>query len=70
MVTEGTVAAAVILLMSRRWCEQTETVLVEEEVAPRQEDLVPCTGLYHYQRLGWKLDLSRSGRAGLCPIYK
>lgn len=53
-------AAAVILLMSRRWCEQTETVLVEEEVAPRQEDLVPCTGLYHYQRLGWKLDLSRS----------
>lgn len=47
-----------------------ETFLVEEEVTPRQEDLVPCTSLYHYQRLGWQLDLSWGGRAGLCPIYK
>lgn len=43
---------------------------MEEEVVPRQEDLVPCTSLYYYQRLGWQLDLSWSGRAGLCPIYK
>ncbi|ELK05197.1 SCO-spondin [Pteropus alecto] len=57
-------------LTNGRWCEQTETILVEEEVAPRQEDLVSCTSLYHYQRLGWRLDLSRSGRAGLCPIYR
>lgn len=56
--------------MGRRWCEHTETFLVEEEVTPRQEDLVPCTSLYHYQRLGWQLDPSWSGRAGLCPIYK
>ncbi|GAB5568912.1 otogelin-like protein [Prionailurus iriomotensis] len=54
----------------RRWCERTETFLVEEEVTPRQEGLVPCTSLYHYQRLGWRLDLSRRGPAGLCPIYK
>lgn len=26
--------------MGRRWCERTETVLVEEEVAPCQEDLL------------------------------
>ena len=56
--------------MGRRWCEHTETFLVEEEVTPRQEDLVPCTSLYHYQSLGWQLDPSWSGRAGLCPIYK
>ncbi|XP_017177065.1 SCO-spondin isoform X4 [Mus musculus] len=60
------------------WCEQIETVHVEEEVTPRQEDLVPCTSLYHYSRLGWQLDLSWSGRVGLtrppalglCAIYK
>ncbi|XP_048069099.1 SCO-spondin [Ursus arctos] len=57
-------------LANGRWCEHTETFLVEEEVTPRQEDLVPCTSLYHYQRLGWQLDPSWSGRAGLCPIYK
>ncbi|KAM7121113.1 LOW QUALITY PROTEIN: SCO-spondin-like [Molossus nigricans] len=45
-----------------------EAILVEEEV-PRQEDLVPCTSLYHYLRLGWWLD-PWSGRAGLCAIYK
>ncbi|XP_045352374.1 SCO-spondin-like [Leopardus geoffroyi] len=56
--------------VGRRWCERTETFLVEEEVTPRQEGLVPCTSLYHHQRLGWRLDLSRSGPAGLCPIYK
>lgn len=51
---------------------------MEEEVAPRQEDLVPCTSLYHYSRLGWRLDqpwsdragLSESPAPGLCPIYK
>ncbi|CAK7295104.1 SSPO [Vulpes lagopus] len=57
-------------LANGRWCEHMETFLVEEEVTPRQEDLVPCTSLYHYQRLGWQLDLSWGGRAGLCPIYK
>ncbi|KAM5255351.1 SCO-spondin-like [Ctenodactylus gundi] len=65
-------------LAKGRWCEQTETIRVEEEVAPRQEDLVPCTSLYHYSRLGWRLDLPWSGRKGLagppapglCPIYK
>ncbi|XP_070371679.1 SCO-spondin isoform X2 [Equus asinus] len=57
-------------LANGRWCEQTETILGEEEVTPRQEELVPCTSLYHYQHLGWRLDLSRSGPAGLCPIYK
>ncbi|XP_055461492.1 SCO-spondin [Psammomys obesus] len=65
-------------LAKGRWCEQTETILVEEEVTPRQEDLVPCTSLYHYSRLGWRLDLPWSGRAGLtgppapglCAIYK
>ncbi|XP_016050982.1 PREDICTED: SCO-spondin [Miniopterus natalensis] len=57
-------------LTTGRWCEQMETILVEEEVTPRQEDLVPCTSLYHYRRLGWRLDLSWSGRSRLCPIYK
>ncbi|XP_069932953.1 SCO-spondin [Oryctolagus cuniculus] len=64
--------------LARRWCEWTETIHVEEEVAPRQEDLVPCTSLYHYNRLGWRPALPWSGRAGLtgppvpglCPIYK
>uniref|UniRef100_G1Q6H8 VWFD domain-containing protein n=1 Tax=Myotis lucifugus TaxID=59463 RepID=G1Q6H8_MYOLU len=55
-------------LTNGRW-EHMETILVEEEVTPRQED-VPCTSLYHHRRLGWRLDLSGSGRAGLCPIYK
>lgn len=45
-----------------------ETILVEEEVTPRQEDLVPCASLYHYLRLGWRRDLSWSGRAGLCHL--
>uniref|UniRef100_UPI004038E811 SCO-spondin-like n=1 Tax=Callospermophilus lateralis TaxID=76772 RepID=UPI004038E811 len=66
------------VLANGRWCEQTETIHVEEEVAPRREDLVPCASLYHYTRLGWRLDLSRSGREGLsgpparglCRIYK
>ncbi|XP_037691794.1 SCO-spondin-like [Choloepus didactylus] len=65
-------------LAEGRWCEWTETIQGEEEVTPRREDLVPCTRLYHYSRLGWRLDLSRHGRAGLpsspalglCPIYK
>uniref|UniRef100_A0A2I3GQ68 SCO-spondin n=1 Tax=Nomascus leucogenys TaxID=61853 RepID=A0A2I3GQ68_NOMLE len=65
-------------LADGRWCEWTETIRVEEEVAPRQEDLVPCASLYHYSRLGWRLDLPWSGHAGLtrspvpglCPIYK
>ncbi|KAB1276572.1 SCO-spondin [Camelus dromedarius] len=52
-------------LTNGRWCERTETILGEEEVTPRQEDLVPCTSLYHYQRQGWQLDLTWSGRAGL-----
>ena len=56
--------------MGRRWCERTETILVEEEVIPRQEDLVPCSSLQHYQRRGWQLDLNWSGHAGLCAIYK
>ncbi|KAJ8782814.1 hypothetical protein J1605_009422 [Eschrichtius robustus] len=56
--------------MGRQWCKRTETILVEEEVTPRQEDLVPCTSLHHYQRRGWRLDLTWSGRARLCPIYK
>lgn len=66
-----------LLSLDRHWCEQIETVHVEEEVSPRQEDLVPCTSLYHYGRLGWQLDLSWGGRvglprpsAGLCAIYK
>lgn len=67
-----------LLSLDRHWCEQIETVHVEEEVTPRQEDLVPCTSLYHYSRLGWQLDLSWSGRVGLtrppalglCAIYK
>ncbi|XP_004430689.1 PREDICTED: SCO-spondin [Ceratotherium simum simum] len=59
-----------LALANGRWCEQTETILGEEEVTPRQEELVPCTSLYRYQRLGWRLDLSRRGRAGLCPVYK
>lgn len=66
------------LSLDRRWCEQTETIHVEEEVTPRQEDLVPCTSLYHYIRLGWQLDLPWSGHVGLtrppalglCAIYK
>ncbi|XP_012589306.1 PREDICTED: SCO-spondin [Condylura cristata] len=53
-----------------RWCERTETVLVEEEVSPRREDLVPCASLYHYRRQGWRLAPARSAPAGLCPIYK
>ncbi|XP_068828902.1 LOW QUALITY PROTEIN: SCO-spondin-like [Capricornis sumatraensis] len=57
-------------LANGRWCERTETVLVEEEVTPRQEDLVPCASLQHYQRRGWRLDLTWSGRAGLCAVYK
>nr|XP_045016023.1 SCO-spondin [Jaculus jaculus] len=65
-------------LASGRWCERTETVHVEEEVVPRQEDMVPCSSLYHYSRLGWRLDtpwrgrggLSRSPAPGLCAIYK
>uniref|UniRef100_A0A8D2ECW6 SCO-spondin n=1 Tax=Theropithecus gelada TaxID=9565 RepID=A0A8D2ECW6_THEGE len=65
-------------IMGRRWCEWTETIHVEEEVVPRQEDLVPCASLDHYSRLGWRLDLPWSVRAGLtrspvpglCPIYK
>ncbi|XP_039109837.1 SCO-spondin-like [Hyaena hyaena] len=57
-------------LANGRWCERTETFLVDEAVTARQEDLVPCTSLYHYQRLGWQLDPSWSGRAGLCPVYK
>ncbi|GAB1290783.1 SCO-spondin [Apodemus speciosus] len=65
-------------LANGHWCEQIETVHVEEEVSPRQEDLVPCTSLYHYGRLGWQLDLSWGGRMGLprpsalglCAIYK
>ncbi|KAG8508993.1 LOW QUALITY PROTEIN: SCO-spondin, partial [Galemys pyrenaicus] len=56
--------------VGRRRCEQTESILVEEEVTPRQEDLVPCPSLYHYRRRGWQLDPARSVRAGLCPIYK
>jgi hypothetical protein len=51
---------------------------MEEEVTPRQEDLVPCASLYHYSRLGWRLDLPWRGRTGLtrppvpglCAIYK
>ncbi|KAM8818088.1 LOW QUALITY PROTEIN: SCO-spondin-like [Rhynchonycteris naso] len=51
--------------MGGRWCEQMETILVEEE-DPRQEDLVPCTSLYHYRYpLRWRLDLSWSGRVGV-----
>ncbi|XP_053409722.1 SCO-spondin-like [Nycticebus coucang] len=65
-------------LANGRWCERTETIHMEEEVAPRQEDRVPCTSLYHYSRLGWRLDLpgsrhvglSRPPGPGLCPIYK
>ncbi|KAF7482818.1 hypothetical protein GHT09_005838 [Marmota monax] len=65
-------------LANGRWCEQTETIHVEEEVTPRREDLVPCASLYHYTRLGWRLDLPRSGHEGLsgppapglCRIYK
>ncbi|XP_004594559.2 SCO-spondin [Ochotona princeps] len=57
-------------LANGRWCEWTETIHVEEEVAPRQEDLVPCTSLYHYSRLGWRLALPQSSHTGLCPIYK
>ncbi|CAO2603537.1 Sspo, partial [Lemmus lemmus] len=42
------------------------------------EDLVPCTSLYHYIHLGWRLDLPWSGHVGLtrppalglCAIYK
>lgn len=55
--------------MGRRWCEQMEAILVEEEVTPRQEDLVPCTSLCRYLRLCWQRDLSRSGR-GLCATHK
>ncbi|XP_005404818.1 PREDICTED: SCO-spondin [Chinchilla lanigera] len=66
------------VLADGRWCEWTEIIHMEEEVAPRQEDLVPCTSLYHYSRLGWRLDLPWSGHTGLtrstapglCPIYK
>uniref|UniRef100_H0VSR4 SCO-spondin n=1 Tax=Cavia porcellus TaxID=10141 RepID=H0VSR4_CAVPO len=66
------------VLANGRWCEWTEIIHMEEEVAPRQEDLVPCTSLYHYSRLGWRLDqpwsdragLSESPAPGLCPIYK
>ncbi|KAM9077004.1 LOW QUALITY PROTEIN: SCO-spondin-like [Megaptera novaeangliae] len=58
------------LRLSLQWCKRTETILVEEEVTPRQEDLVPCTSLHHYQRRGWRLDLTWSGRARPCPIYK
>ncbi|XP_042533232.1 SCO-spondin-like [Dipodomys spectabilis] len=65
-------------LADGRWCERTETIHVEEEVAPRQEDVVPCTSLYYYSRLGWRLDLpwssgsglTRPPAAGLCTIYK
>uniref|UniRef100_A0A8D0TL61 SCO-spondin n=1 Tax=Sus scrofa TaxID=9823 RepID=A0A8D0TL61_PIG len=57
-------------LANGRWCKRTETIWVEEEVTPRQEDLVPCTSLSHYQRRGWRLDLTWSGHEGLCPIYK
>ncbi|XP_078198084.1 SCO-spondin isoform X14 [Callithrix jacchus] len=65
-------------IMGRRWCEWTESIRVEEELAPRQEELVPCASLDHYSRLGWRLDLPWSGRVGftrspapgLCPIYK
>lgn len=68
-MTEGTRGSNYYFLsMSSRWCEQMETILVEEEVTPHQEDLVPCTSLYHYLRLGWRLDLSWSEHAG--PIYK
>lgn len=53
-MTEGTHGSNYhFLSMSRGWCEQMETILVEEEVTPHQEDLVPCTSLYHYLRLGW-----------------
>ncbi|XP_068939311.1 SCO-spondin-like [Petaurus breviceps papuanus] len=58
-----------------RWCQQTETVQVEEVVTPRQEELVPCSSLYHYIHRGWQLDLARSRTTSspspaLCPIYK
>uniref|UniRef100_G3UDQ6 VWFD domain-containing protein n=1 Tax=Loxodonta africana TaxID=9785 RepID=G3UDQ6_LOXAF len=63
-------------LAGRRWCEQTETVWVEELVTPRQEDLVPCASLYHHLRLGWLLGPPprTNGRLTsdlrLCPIYR
>ncbi|EHA98275.1 SCO-spondin [Heterocephalus glaber] len=65
-------------LANGQWCEWTEIIHEEEEVTPRQEDLVPCTSLYHYSLLGWRLDLpywggrggfTRSPAPGLCPIY-
>ncbi|KAM9651443.1 SCO-spondin-like [Trichechus inunguis] len=59
-----------------RWCEQTETVWVEELVTPRQEDLVPCASLYHHLQLGWHLGPSQRAHnrltsdPRLCPIYR
>ncbi|XP_074051346.1 SCO-spondin-like [Macrotis lagotis] len=56
-----------------RWCQRTETVQVEEVVTPRQEELVPCSSLYHYIQRGWQLDLTRptsSPTSTLCFIYK
>ncbi|XP_044534907.1 SCO-spondin-like [Gracilinanus agilis] len=58
-----------------RWCHRTETVQAEEVVTPRQEELVPCSSLYHYVHRGWQLDLARSRRSSsptptLCPVYK
>ncbi|KAM5303201.1 LOW QUALITY PROTEIN: SCO-spondin-like [Glossophaga mutica] len=55
-------------LTNGRWCEQMETLLVEEEVTPRQEDPVPCASLYHHVRQGWRVNLSSGGSAGLSHL--
>ncbi|XP_014811222.1 PREDICTED: SCO-spondin [Calidris pugnax] len=45
-----------------RWCQRTVTVTTEEEVMPRQEDVVPCASLYHYSLAGWHLDRHRTSQ--------
>lgn len=51
------------LACSRRWCERTVQVTEEEVVAPRREEVVPCSEVYQYNMAGWLLDQDRMHQA-------
>ncbi|XP_066483571.1 SCO-spondin-like [Tiliqua scincoides] len=52
-----------LALANGRWCERTVQVMEEEVVAPRREEVVPCSEVYQYNMAGWLLDQERMRQA-------
>ncbi|XP_074841635.1 SCO-spondin-like [Carettochelys insculpta] len=50
-------------LAEGRWCEQTEQVMEQEVLSPRQEQVVPCAELHQYNLAGWHVDWQRTRQA-------